>query len=236
MRVEKNGVFYEVADGYEWFWYGFANGEWEPNTFKAFDAFLTPDSVYVDIGAWIGPTVLYASRVAKKVIAFEPDLVAYRELVRNTGFNNLKKNVISYPIAVSSDWKVMPFGSPATKNFGSSMSSELWGTTAGMGVAAMSFESVLAMMPDFIKIDIEGGERFIFEGLCNDMALRATMPTIHLSLHTPWFKDIDEYMNALKKGLEVFPYFYNEALEPTTLEAAIGENAFNTIVASFKRI
>jgi len=51
MRVERNGEFYEVTDGYEWFWPGFASGDWEPDTFKAFDRFLTRDSVYVDIGA-----------------------------------------------------------------------------------------------------------------------------------------------------------------------------------------
>jgi FkbM family methyltransferase len=229
MRLEKNGVFYEVADGYEWFWPGFA--------FKAFDAFLTPDSVYVDIGAWIGPTVLYASKIAKKVIAFEPDPIAYHHLVKNIGLNEADKNVVPYPIAVSSDWKGIPFGSLATKKFGSSMSSELWGTTTGMQVPAISLESVVTMSPDFIKIDIEGGERYIFESYVNNMVLGSYMPTIHLSLHTPWFKDsIDEYAGALKKGLEVFPYFYNEALEPTTLEAAIGENTFNTIVASFKKI
>ena len=235
MRVEKNGVFYEVSDGFEWFWPGFANGDWEPNTFKAFDTFLTPDSVYVDIGAWIGPTVLYASKIAKKVIAFEPDPIAYHHLVKNIGLNEADKNVVPYPIAVSSDWKGIPFG-PRTTKFGDSMASQLW-AKGDMEVPAISLESVVTMNPDFIKIDIEGGERYIFESDVNNMVLDSYRPTIHLSLHTPWFKDsVDEYVGALKKGLEVFPYFYNEALEPTTLEAAIDENSFTTIVASFKKI
>jgi len=178
---------------------------------------------------------LYASRIAKKVIAFEPDPIAYYHLVKNIKLNNLEKNIVPYPIAVSSDWKSLPFG-PRTEKFGDSMASQLWANGVTK-VPAISFESVVVMEPDFIKIDIEGGERFIFEGQFNNTVLLSYRPTIHLSLHTPWFKDsIDEYVGAIKKGLEVFPYLYNEALEPTTLEKVIDDNSFTTIVASFNKI
>jgi hypothetical protein len=43
----------------------FDDGTWN-KTFLLFDQFINHNTVYIDIGAWIGPIVLYASRLAKK--------------------------------------------------------------------------------------------------------------------------------------------------------------------------
>jgi len=234
MRVEKNGVFYEVTDGYEWFWPGFASGDWEPNTFKVFDKFLTPGSVYVDIGAWIGPTVLYAVDKCAKVLAFEPDPVAFRELELNIIGNNYH-SVVPYPVAVSSFWRTMQFG-PKHDKFGDSMASEIWGGKGYRDVPAVSLRSVIeGNNPDFIKIDIEGGEKFLFE----DSAYLFTRyePTIYLSLHTPWFKENQEsYIDAIEKGLCEFPYFYDEHFHPIRLRDAFRQDYFTTVIASFKKL
>jgi hypothetical protein len=47
----------------------FASGTWEAFTLDTIDTYVTPDSTYVDIGAWVGPTVLWAARRGGRVVA-----------------------------------------------------------------------------------------------------------------------------------------------------------------------
>lgn len=234
MQVSKEGIAYIVAEGFEWFWKQFADGTWEPNTFKIFDTFLDVERNYVDIGAWIGPTVLYASPKAKKVFAFEPDPVAFVMLTQNLKLNRAE-NVVVYPVAVSDKWQNIPFG--AKTAFGDSMASELWGSKENT-VPAISLEAiVLDLNPNFIKIDIEGGEKFIFESQSLKLALAECKPTIHLSLHTPWFKDdVESYKNAIKEAVKDFPYVYSESLAPIGIDEAFNVGAFTSVVVSFKNL
>lgn len=55
------------------FWSKFADG-WEPDTERIFRSLLGPGSIVLDIGAWIGPTIVFAlSSGASKIIALEPN-------------------------------------------------------------------------------------------------------------------------------------------------------------------
>lgn len=230
MEVVRNGEVFQVATGHEWFWPGFADGSWEPSTFAAFDKILKPDSVMLDVGAWIGPTALYAARRCKQVFAFEPDPIAFMRLIQNLDLNKTE-NVIPYPVAVSNDWKGIPFG-PKT-GYGDSMSSEIWAKD-DVKVAAVSFKALVNdIWPSFVKIDIEGGEKFLFEG--NPFADHR--PTLHLSLHTPSFlDDVKGFKEAVMKGLEPYDFFYDENLKPIELEEAFNPRAFNAVIASTSQI
>lgn len=230
MEVVRNGEVFEVAPGHEWFWPGFADGSWEPTTFAAFDRILGPESRMLDIGAWIGPTVLYAAHRAKQVFAFEPDPIAFARLIQNLNLNKIK-NVVPYPVAVSNDWKVIPFGEKT--GYGDSMSSEIWAKD-DTEVAAVSFRALLEdIRPDFVKIDIEGGEKFLFEG----NPFYKHRPTIHLSLHTPSFlDDVKGFKEAVMKGLESYDFFYDDNLNPIELETAFNPHAFNAVIASTSQL
>lgn len=232
MQITRYGVDYQVAPGHEWFWPTFANGTWEPSTFKVFDHFLKHDKNFVDIGAWIGPTTLYAASHAKNVFAFEPDPIAFDSLVKNLALNK-KKNVIPYMNAVANGWKGINFGTKT--KMGDSMSSEIWGSSGHLQVSAVSFEAlILDINPNFIKIDIEGGERTIFD--TSRLALAECKPTIHLSLHTPWFPNADDLMVPIMETLELYPFFYDEWLRPIDPREAFDTNKFNSIVATFEKI
>lgn len=233
MHVVRGTEEYTVAEGHDWFWKQFADGSWEPGTFRIFDKFLKPDGVMLDIGAWIGPTALYAAKRTKEVFAFEPDPVAFNKLCQNLELNAIK-NVVPYPVAVSSKWQGIPFG--AKTGFGDSMSSQIWNKDPEVKVPAVSFASlVAATKPDFIKIDIEGGEKFIFEeGWAVPFAKN---PTIHLSLHTPDMQaDLEGFKKAIIDGIGFYPYFYDENLQPIALEDAFSITAFNSVVASYEKI
>ena len=232
MEITRGDRSYVVADGHDWFWKMFGDGSWEPTTFPIFDKFLDPEKNFVDIGAWIGPTALYAAPRAKQVFAFEPDPVAFRSLVMNLALNRAD-NVVPYPVAVSDQWKGIPFG--AKTGYGDSMSSQIW-AKGDKEVPAVSFTAILAdLEPGFIKIDIEGGEKFLFTG--SHLLLEQIKPTIHLSLHTPSFAGhVDAFAKPIINELSVYPYFYDEHFNPIELEAAFDVGAFNSVIATFTPI
>lgn len=231
MQVVRGKEKYVVVEGQDWFWKIFADGSWEPNTFKIFDKFLDPERPMLDIGAWIGPTALYAAKRAKKVYAFEPDPAAFVSLVQNLSLNRTD-NVVPYPAAVSNGWGSIPFGTKG--QLGDSMSSVLWASD-GSEVPVIPLIGLLVdINPAFVKIDIEGGEGDIFKGA--KLILEQMKPTIHLSLHTPWIKNVELFKERIMSELSVYPYFYDENLQPLKLEDAFRTDSFNSLVASFIKV
>ena len=72
---------------YKTFWDKYEQGAWEPTTLDVLSRFLKHGSFYIDVGGWIGPTVLYAAALGAEVVAFEPDDVAHAELAKNLELN-----------------------------------------------------------------------------------------------------------------------------------------------------
>src|SRR6185295_3331065 len=108
----------EKHDGWD-FWGEWERGTWEPGTREAIESHVTPGSTYVDIGAWIGPTVLWAAPIAARVLALEPDPVAYLLLVENTKH---LPNVHRYGWALAAKPDMMWLAPSYNHGFGSSMS------------------------------------------------------------------------------------------------------------------
>lgn len=231
MKVIKDKKEYQVVDEYEWFWNIFQDGTWEPNTFKIFDRFLDANKAYVDIGAWIGPTVLYGAGKAKEVYAFEPDPVAYEMLEKNIAYNGLL-NVWSARLGVWGKWGKISLGRKT--GFGDSMSSNLWKEYA-LNISVISFNTILrGTNPNFIKIDIEGGESNLLEHARG--ILKTYKPTIYLSLHTPWFEgeDLRRYKEIIINSLADYPRILNEKLEEINIEDAFDANLFTALVATYE--
>jgi hypothetical protein len=60
----------------------FNQNKWEPETLFAFKSCITPDTVVIDFGSWIGPTVAWAvSLGARDVYSFEPDPLAFAGMI-----------------------------------------------------------------------------------------------------------------------------------------------------------
>ena len=51
----------------------------------------TIKTIYIDIGAWIGPTLFYAAQIAKKSIAIEANPLAFDRLSENLRMNIKKE-------------------------------------------------------------------------------------------------------------------------------------------------
>lgn len=205
------------------FWRKASSGTWEPETFQVLDRYLDPQRDYLDIGAWIGPTVLYAARKARRVWCFEPDPRAYRHLAWNIELNGLK-NVSALPVALSDSTGIARMASFGGET-GDSMTSLL--NTGGDGFAAVTLAwDVFAAETDLsqvslVKMDIEGAEFAVLPALLP--WLRAHRPTLYLSTHAPYL-DRDaraRAMGALADQLSFYGRCLGDIGGATTISDAL---------------
>ena len=183
------------------FWDKIEQKKWEQETFRIFQKFIKKDSSYIDIGAWIGPTVLFGAHFAKKVYAVEPDPIAYRELMNNIELNdNLKDRIVVYYGCIGNSNGKVKIGNPYS--VGSSSSSLLFSESgASWEAESMTIDTFVQKYEiddcSFIKMDIEGGEFYVLKSMKN--YLKKNRPVLHLSLHGPFlYKELPFLEKVLK--------------------------------------
>ena len=191
MLITLRDKEFQVSPGrYDFFWQGVAKGTWESDTFAIFDRFLDRQHSYIDIGGWIGPTLLYGCQIAQRAFGLEPDPIAFAELERNVELNRpMSDNIRLFNACIAPKTGEVAFGSRG--DGGDSTSSLLFGRKkTKWTVKALSFDDFVRRNDvgacNFIKMDIEGGEYQILPTMAG--YLRANRPTLHLSLHPCYLK------------------------------------------------
>jgi FkbM family methyltransferase len=135
---------------------------WEKPETDIFKKYLTKDMVVLDIGAHVGYFSLLASRLAKRVYAFEPTQDTFCLLAQNI-YNNRVHNVSTHNFAISDrnhDTEIhFDRVSPASNSiYGKGLNTEK--------VKAVALDNYyLELSADFIKMDIEGGECKAIKGM-----------------------------------------------------------------------
>lgn len=217
------------AGSHAGFWNDVATGAWEPATFDIFERFLDRRHTYLDIGCWIGPTLLYGCQLARSAYGLEPDPLAFQELQRNMELNRpLSDNVQLANLCIATHSGEVAFGSRGAG--GDSTSSLLFGKKkTHWTVKALTFEDFIARYDirdvNFIKMDIEGGEYAILPTMAP--WLRAHRPTLHLSLHPLYLKlkplgwpgRVIARLSAtrrLLRALSFYRYIYDHHGQPIT--------------------
>jgi FkbM family methyltransferase len=169
---------------YRNFWDDVDNEKWEKNTLEVISKVLSEGGLYIDIGAWIGPTVLKASGYADKIIAYEPDPVSWVELKENIGLNNLDF-IELYNVALFDKQGEMSFGGGRSGALGMSVSTLMSGER-GIKVAVLDINQELEKKgfrdAKLIKIDTEGAEYTIVP--CIEHFLASSKPSLLLSCHS----------------------------------------------------
>jgi FkbM family methyltransferase len=210
------------APGAEDFWDLVEKGGWEWDTYLIFDEFLDKDHSYIDIGAWIGPTVLYGSQVARHCYAIEPDDVAFKILVENINLNSgLRSKITLFNGCIGDLSGDVKLGTMT--DFGDSMSSISF-------VEPRNYLTVQSLTLDeftqkndirdcnFVKMDIEGGESLVLPSM--KTYLQKNSPTLFLSLHPYWFKDKERDSKQIMDVLKTYKHLYyvdGRHLEPNRL-------------------
>jgi FkbM family methyltransferase len=163
--IAKAGVTFRVADAdqYRSFWDWYETDTWEPENVAMFARFLRPDTRYVDLGAWIGSTVLLAAPFVGAIACVEPDPLAFAALTENLELNPeaAAKTVAVRAAAGPTDGTVVLTSSGEGGDSNSSVvrpgdTSANWETERVSVPTLLSRTGLDAV--DFVKIDIEGAE------------------------------------------------------------------------------
>ena len=190
-----------IADSRDYFfWRRFAEGAWERKTLEIMARYLTPESVCLDIGAWIGPTVLHESMLCRHVFAMEPDPASFPKLTATVD-KACSGNVSLLNCALTAEDGAVTLGTK--RQFGGTRSSMLLGEAArekvkvrGISIETLAREQALPRI-DFLKLDIEGGEFLVLNSM--KAFLVKNKPHFHLSLHPSEFDKqmVQEKMRAV---------------------------------------
>lgn len=197
INIRCHGVDFDVCldgdEGLASFWSKYQENAWDPDALSFLMQFVQPNELFVDIGAWVGPLSLLAAARGARVIAFEPDEVAYSRLERTVELNPKLQSRISLIQAAISD-----VGGPGIlfspdENFGASVSSLIpYGKNPKTMLvnrmdARETFEILLKMGVKLIKIDTEGCEYKMIPKASD--IIEKYKPTLLISFHGFIFKN-----------------------------------------------
>lgn len=243
MHILKNSIEFDVCPNVikqgedPWlggtidYWNVFNSGAWEPETFDVLNTYLSKEHSYIDIGAWVGPTVLYGSQLSKKCYAFEPDPIAFNFLSKNLKANPNITNVELFSNAISGESGKLKLG--AKTGQGDSMSSVLW-NEGSWEVDAFTLSDFVSRHHitdcNFIKMDIEGGEFAALPAAKN--FLKLMKPTLYLSLHTPWFPNKKDFFDRINDVLCIYKNIYASNGTSLSLENLSKMHGFTSIIAT----
>ncbi len=231
-------------------------GNWENDTFYILDYYSNKDKYYIDIGAWIGPTVLYSADKYKHIIAFEPDPVAYNRLMVNIQSNNFD-NIAVINKGVSDKTGISEFG--GNGKLGNSMSTLLvsldnkedffndYGRTNQwldneerkkniITIQTITLEECLYEKNisieniALIKMDIEGGEYIVIPQIYN--FLNKYKPVFYISLHYVFLprNNIIEIINMLFSIYKNCYIFDNNGTKISVSQSTVINKGLTSIV------
>lgn len=155
---KKLGFFFNGMSAME-------EGEFEPDETNIFEKIIANYDVFVNIGANTGYYVCKALKKDVSTIAFEPDQLNVKILLRNIEANNFRASFQLFPIALSDELGVLPLYGAST---GASLVNGWAGQVSNTLVPISSFDSTALSLINnkkcFVMIDIEGAELGCLKG------------------------------------------------------------------------
>lgn len=135
-----------------------------------------PGAVFCDIGSNVGNHAIYALKFlhASRVILCEPNPIAIQILLTNLGLNGLLDRCdtsrLGYGVSDRNEGGMVIKAEPRNLGGGKIQKSEEEETGEG-GITLRRGDELLAdVTPDFVKIDVEGMEMSVLEGLAGMLA------------------------------------------------------------------
>jgi FkbM family methyltransferase len=149
----------------------YATGIYEPDVVRSLESHIKPGAFVIDLGAHVGfYTLLTAGLVGPRgrVYAFEPQVEVRRVLARNVALNGYESRcrVLPYAVADTTSSRTL---------FVRSQQSDQSSLFAGANVSEKAIVETVSLdeffaaegwpSVDFVKIDVEGAERLVLEGM-----------------------------------------------------------------------
>jgi FkbM family methyltransferase len=157
-----------------------AVGLYELDTYRLIRNVLRPGQWFVDVGANVGYFTLLAAKwvgATGRVDALEPDPINRGRLEMHLRENQLESRVRVHPVAASAQAGEVKITHPEStgSNHGmASMYKSLTGEGETFTVPTVRLDEMFDEVPNMIKIDVEGAELQVLEGLAK--LLRAEHP------------------------------------------------------------
>lgn len=156
---------------------------WKNDTFNIFDELLDKNKIFIDMGAWIGTTAIYSSKLSKHVYAIEADTLSYQHMVANCKINS--KNITCINKSV----------------YNAGLNQSFYNVISDYNIDPLNIS--------LIKVDIGGSEEYILQDLF-DIFQIYKIP-IYISFHyTLWTnKDLDRFTfltNEQKNIIILYPF------------------------------
>lgn len=185
----------------------------EPEMVQLFTSLLRPEDVVLDVGANIGCTTLLFAQLARRVFSFEPSPSTFAFLQANVeaaGFDN----IVPVNLGMGHQEGVFELTFAADNRSGGFVSNRI---TASQGhnverIAIAAGDAWIAQAGvervDFIKIDVEGFERNVIEGLADTIARDRPVVVLELNhwcLNVFQRTSIPDFFDFLRG---VFPVLY----------------------------
>ncbi|MFA5109845.1 MAG: FkbM family methyltransferase [Desulfobaccales bacterium] len=144
--------------------------EREPEVLDWIDAF-EPGCTFIDIGASFGTETLYAALKRggpAKIVAFDLTLTSSFNLAYNISLNNITK-VDQYYLALSDGLKLHSFSEPSQYHSVKGREKYDQVTYNTLSISLDQFIQMTGITPDYIKIDVDGGEEALIMGMAESV-------------------------------------------------------------------
>jgi len=219
---------------------GMVTGVFEEGTTRLFQRLVKPGMLVIDIGAHVGYyTLLAAKQVGPtgKVYAFEPDPDNHATLLKNIELNGYS-NIVAVRKAVSDRLGHAQLYLSATVSGNNSMYHHGLAERGSVSVETTTVDSMLEELEwphvDLVKIDVEGAEVAVLEGMTALLGRSAKlnlilefMPSrLHSAGVTP-----RQFLDKLS-SLESKVYFIDEAAGLVPIAVGDGSSLVNRLLAA----
>tara|TARA_B100001093_G_C26848153_1_gene1023829 strand:+ start:957 stop:1766 length:810 start_codon:yes stop_codon:yes gene_type:complete len=219
------------------FWKNVDN--YETENYKLFDKLIKKNDIVLDIGACVGKTALYLSKLSTQVYAFEPNSFHFNSLKKNIYLNNIK-NIIGLNCGLLNETGTKRFYNADNANSSFYIEAMPWNKHEMFSVNVIDFHTFDKLYfkdnnINFVKIDIEGGEIDLIPHIFP--LIKKYKPFVLISLHES-IVGYDKINNLVKYLLNNFPYCYETNLTDFTLkkEYMYGDHSGCDILCSFVKI
>lgn len=137
--------------------------------------------VVLDVGANIGQHSLFLSQYVKTIHAFEPFEPVREQFLKHIEVNNIK-NISIHPVGLSNENSLSSFYAPPDSNLGVGSflkdfsEKNVYAGELRLVIGDEELERLKVKRVDIVKIDVEGFERYVLEGL--EKTLKSMRPVV----------------------------------------------------------
>jgi FkbM family methyltransferase len=217
--------------------YVYLTGVYEPPTARVIAELLQPGDTFIDVGANSGFFTLLAShRVGPtgQVFSFEPVPSMRKRLLENISLNAMS-NISVHDVAVSNTEGVLPLfeGPEGHKGISSLRHIDNSATTIEVKTVPLDAFSDTFSAVSLVKIDVEGAEQLVLEGMSN--ILKEDHPNVVIEITDDYLQAFGH--NAIRLASHLTEMGYRmyairaEGLVPMRADQAADDNQFNALFA-----